>query len=204
MKHILLIAVFVLIFVGGTYGVWTLSGSKSDTSTFVETESPNGEFSASREGVGSKSAETTQGSTQVAEDFVVIARSGSASSAVVLVQPKQPTAAQPGLADRNPATVKQEIDALFNLQTSGSSASTATSPSVTMGKGIIVVSQYALYSWNDENSGGESLFSIDATSRKWKLLSMGGGVWSVDGLVTFGVPRATAEQLVAQKPWGQR
>lgn len=63
--------------------------------------------------------------------------------------------------------------------------------------GTTVVAAYALQEWGDENKGGEALFKYDP-SQGWVLLSMGGGAWSVSGLVQlFNVPQNVAEQLIA-------
>ena len=66
---------------------------------------------------------------------------------------------------------------------------------ITLG-GTIVVSSYALQIWGDVNKGGEALLEY-ASSTGWTLMSLGGGEWTVDGLVQEGVPQNIAEQLVA-------
>ncbi len=62
--------------------------------------------------------------------------------------------------------------------------------------GTVIASPYALQVWGDTNGGGEALLS-QTSSTGSTLISLGGGVWSVLGLVQEGVPLATAEQLVA-------
>jgi len=66
---------------------------------------------------------------------------------------------------------------------------------ITLG-GTIVSQPYALQVWGDENKGGEALLRY-ATSTGWTLLSLGGGLWTVSGLVEAGVPQDIATQLVA-------
>lgn len=205
MRPFIVIAICLIIFVGSTYAVLRVLRMDTPPEQPLDDASDAGtSFSATREGIDSgQVGPASQTQSQAPESFITIARSGTPSGTVVLLQPRQPSAVQPALVEKKPEAVKQQLDEAFNLEVSGTGAITQGSPSVVSGKGIIVVSNHALYSWSDEYSGGESLFSIDA-SGKWKLISMGGGVWSVEGLVLFGVPRATAEQLVAQKPWGQR
>lgn len=66
-------------------------------------------------------------------------------------------------------------------------------------KETTVVSPYALQVWTDSLGGGEALLLF--TSSGWKLISMGGGAWSVEGLVAFGVPQEIAGQLIANRKW---
>ena len=61
----------------------------------------------------------------------------------------------------------------------------------------MVVGEYALQGWIGDVMGGEALLTYDATQNKWKLVDIGGGAWSVEGLVTFGVPQDIATKLVA-------
>jgi len=61
----------------------------------------------------------------------------------------------------------------------------------------VVVGEYALQGWIGDVMGGEALLTYDATQDKWKLVDIGGGAWSVEGLVTFGVPQDIATKLVA-------
>ncbi len=62
--------------------------------------------------------------------------------------------------------------------------------------GTVIASPYALQIWGDVNKGGEALLE-QSSSTGWKLISLGGGEWSVLALVQEGVPVAAAEQLVA-------
>lgn len=62
---------------------------------------------------------------------------------------------------------------------------------------VAVVSTYALQNWEDSNKGGQALLRY-SSSEGWKLVSMGGGVWDVSGLVRNGVPRSVAQQLVQE------
>lgn len=54
---------------------------------------------------------------------------------------------------------------------------------------------YALQAWHDENKGGEALLKYDQ-QQGWVLLSMGGGAWSAESLLTLGVPYSIAKDLV--------
>lgn len=60
----------------------------------------------------------------------------------------------------------------------------------------VIVSGWALQNWGDENSGGEALFRLDHGGG-WVLMDTGGGAWDVPSLLSAGVPRAIAEQLLA-------
>ncbi len=62
----------------------------------------------------------------------------------------------------------------------------------------VAVSEYALQVWRNEHMGGEALLKYDASTKTWKLVSMGGGAWSISGLVDFGVPQPIAEQLLSK------
>lgn len=62
----------------------------------------------------------------------------------------------------------------------------------------VIVSDYALQNWGDENKGGQALLKFDTSTGKWNLLSMGGGAWDVDSLVAEGVPASVAEELITK------
>lgn len=66
-------------------------------------------------------------------------------------------------------------------------------------QGTVVVSGWALQTWGDENKGGEALLKQDA-SGNWNLVSLGGGEWSVEGLVQQGVPSNIAQELIKESP----
>lgn len=61
---------------------------------------------------------------------------------------------------------------------------------------VAATSSYALQVWQRGNEGGEALME-NVPLRGWTLLSYGGGMWDVLGLMEEGVPRAGAEWLVA-------
>jgi hypothetical protein len=62
-------------------------------------------------------------------------------------------------------------------------------------EGTSVSSMYALQDWGNEYSGGEALFEYRGEDG-WRLVSMGGGVWSVEGLIAIGVPASDAKRLL--------
>lgn len=66
---------------------------------------------------------------------------------------------------------------------------------ITLGS-TMVVENYALQSWYDENKGGEALLYY-TPSQGWKLISMGGGAWDMSSLVDAGVPEVVAARFVA-------
>ncbi len=68
---------------------------------------------------------------------------------------------------------------------------------VTLGQTVIVAG-YALQLWSGDNTGGEGLLRYDVAKSQWVVITDGGGAWSVDGLVGFGVLRNTAESLLGQ------
>lgn len=63
-----------------------------------------------------------------------------------------------------------------------------------------VVGAYALQVWVGDNTGGEALLKFDNAQGQWTVVDWGGGAWSIEGLVYFGVPQATAEALRAALP----
>jgi hypothetical protein len=64
----------------------------------------------------------------------------------------------------------------------------------------VIAGDYALQVWGSDVMGGEALLKYDAAQARWVVLAMGGGAWSVDGLVDEGVPRAAATTLLAGVP----
>ncbi|MEK9177057.1 MAG: hypothetical protein AAB923_02055 [Patescibacteria group bacterium] len=70
------------------------------------------------------------------------------------------------------------------------------SKTITTIGGAIVVSNFALQEWGDENAGGMALLRYSLESG-WIVVDMGGGAPAVEWLVSLGVPQATAEKLVA-------
>jgi hypothetical protein len=93
------------------------------------------------------------------------------------------SSAQVNVASKDPGVAKDFLGQMQN-------------PSqMTLG-GTVIASPYALQVWGDTNGGGEALLS-QTSSTGWTLVSLGGGVWSVLGLMQEGVPLAAAEQLVA-------
>ena len=56
---------------------------------------------------------------------------------------------------------------------------------------------YALQVWSGNIMGGQALLKYSGSENGWVVLTLGGGAWSVDGLVEFGVPRAIATALLA-------
>jgi hypothetical protein len=61
--------------------------------------------------------------------------------------------------------------------------------------GTVIDSNYALQEWGDNNKGGQALLQY-TDAGGWTLISMGGGVWDVNGLISFGVPVSIAKNLV--------
>ena len=59
----------------------------------------------------------------------------------------------------------------------------------------VVSSGYALQTWSDENKGGQALLKY-TPSKGWVIVTMGGGVWNVAGLVSYGVPYTDAQKLI--------
>jgi hypothetical protein len=109
------------------------------------------------------------------------------SSTVSLLSPtnsqNQSVSNQPGSAG-TPSKVKEAF--LGQIQNSNL---------ITFGN-TAIVSSYALQSWGSTDMGGEALLEYDS-AKGWMLITMNGGIWSVQGLVDFGVPQSIAEQLIA-------
>ncbi len=69
----------------------------------------------------------------------------------------------------------------------------------TMGANV-VVGDWALQLWNDPHAGGEALFVYDSANYQWRLVSWGGGAWSINGLIQAGVPSNIATSLLTDLP----
>lgn len=65
--------------------------------------------------------------------------------------------------------------------------------------GTVIVSTYALQRWTSTHMGGEAVLEYGGSAVGWKLKSMGGGVTDVSAMVSMGIPRPIADQLVAGK-----
>lgn len=61
---------------------------------------------------------------------------------------------------------------------------------------LTVVDGYTLQNWGTEHMGGQALLRFDPAAGRWMLLTMGGGAWDADSLVSVGVPRDVAVLLV--------
>lgn len=60
----------------------------------------------------------------------------------------------------------------------------------------VVVGEYAIQVWSGDNKGGQALLKYEVGQSQWVLISGGGGVWSLAGLVEMGVPQDTATALL--------
>lgn len=65
-------------------------------------------------------------------------------------------------------------------------------------RATVVESGYALQVWIGDNTGGEALLKFDSAQNAWVIVDPGGGSWSLEGLVSFGVPEDTAQALLAR------
>jgi hypothetical protein len=63
-----------------------------------------------------------------------------------------------------------------------------------------IVGDYAILEWIREPMGGEAILKFDRAKGQWTILDAGGGAWTVDELVQFGVPREIAAPLLAKVP----
>jgi hypothetical protein len=61
---------------------------------------------------------------------------------------------------------------------------------------VVTDDDYAMADWYDEHSGGEGAFRRQ--HRRWCVLVNGGGAFSADELIRYGVPRGHAERLLAK------
>ena len=61
----------------------------------------------------------------------------------------------------------------------------------------VVEGEWALQNWVGDMMGGQALLRFSAASGRWTIVSAGGGAWSVEGLVGFGVPENVAISLLA-------
>jgi len=60
-----------------------------------------------------------------------------------------------------------------------------------------IVNGYAIQLWQGKITGGEALLQYRQSKDQWYLVSANGGVWSLQGLIEFGVPTTTAKALYA-------
>ena len=61
----------------------------------------------------------------------------------------------------------------------------------------VIDGDYALQLWQGNTTGGEGLLRFDSGSGQWMVLTENGGVWSTDGLVSWGVPLDIAQTLLS-------
>lgn len=107
-------------------------------------------------------------------------------------KPSTPAPSQPVPNQKQSAGNQPQIVQAFHAQVRNGRSYTL--------RGTIIVSTWALQSWNTEHTGGEALFSY-SPSQGWKLVDMGGGAWSAPGLATKGMPRPVADQIIAGRNW---
>jgi hypothetical protein len=62
----------------------------------------------------------------------------------------------------------------------------------------VIADGYALQIWSGDVMGGQALLKYDTGSKRWVVVDLGGGAWSEDVLISFGVPRNTAQSLLEQ------
>jgi len=60
-----------------------------------------------------------------------------------------------------------------------------------------VEGEWALQIWYGDIAGGQALLRYETASEKWVIVGEGGGAWSVEGLVYFGVPEDIATKLLS-------
>lgn len=63
--------------------------------------------------------------------------------------------------------------------------------------GTAVSGGYALQAYVGSHVGGAALLKYDSNQRTWIIVDPGGGAWSVEGLMSFGVPEVNAKALLA-------
>jgi hypothetical protein len=61
-----------------------------------------------------------------------------------------------------------------------------------------VSGSYALQAWAGSRTGGQALLKFDASQNAWVIVDPGGGAWSLDGLVSAGVPEDNAAVLIVR------
>lgn len=62
----------------------------------------------------------------------------------------------------------------------------------------VISGNYAVQLWSTNHMGGEAL--LQYAQNRWTVITYGGGVWSLQGLLTAGVPRDTATVLLKDIP----
>jgi hypothetical protein len=66
-----------------------------------------------------------------------------------------------------------------------------------------VLGDFAVIGWSQEPMGGEALLKFDQTTGQWRLIEIGGGAWSTNGLAkAAGIPREKAKALLDKVPIG--
>ncbi|QQR65343.1 hypothetical protein IPH92_02050 [Candidatus Kaiserbacteria bacterium] len=66
----------------------------------------------------------------------------------------------------------------------------------------IIVSNYALQEWDDGYSAGESVFVYTA-EKGWTVIPEAAVVWSVENLVSVGVPELVAREIIIKRKASQ-
>ncbi|MEM8602988.1 MAG: hypothetical protein AAGF24_04045 [Cyanobacteria bacterium P01_H01_bin.121] len=63
---------------------------------------------------------------------------------------------------------------------------------------VTVVDNYLMGNWRDQEGGGNVLWQYSPMQQQWNILAEGGGVMNLRTLLNYGVPQATAQQLLQQ------
>lgn len=63
---------------------------------------------------------------------------------------------------------------------------------------ITVAGNYLMGNWRDQQGGGNVLWQYDPVQQQWNILAEGGGAMNLRTLLNYGVPQATAQQLLQQ------
>lgn len=66
----------------------------------------------------------------------------------------------------------------------------------------IIVSNYALQQWDDGYSAGESVF-VYTEEKGWTVIPEAAVVWSVENLVSVGVPELVAREIITKRKASQ-
>ena len=114
--------------------------------------------------------------------------------------PASSTPTYGGGSNQTTVTQQNSPDAQGALATYQKALASSNYPDNIKPQQTVVVGNYALQLWLGDHTGGEALLKFDNVQNKWTIVDPGGGAWSVEGLVVFGVPTTTAEALVARVP----
>lgn len=101
-----------------------------------------------------------------------------------------PTVSPAPLFSSAPNTSERDVERVLSAELK------TFSDSIVPAGRVVIVSTYALQRWGDENSAGVALLKY--VNGAWEVVDVGGGAPSGEWLLSLGVPRLVAAELLVQ------